>query len=43
MSPLFRTDPGLSGNLRSDDDQSGEAMALLDALSSGIAAMVERV
>ncbi len=43
MSPLFRTDPGLSGNRRTDDDQSGEAMALLDALSSGIAALVERV
>ena len=40
---MFPTDPDLSGNRRTDNDRSGEAMASLDALSSGIAALVDRV
>jgi S1-C subfamily serine protease len=43
MSQMFPADPDLSGNRRTDSDQSGEAMASLDALSSGIAALVDRV
>jgi S1-C subfamily serine protease len=43
MSQIFRTDPDLPGNRSTDNDQSGEAMASLDALSSGIAALVDRV
>jgi S1-C subfamily serine protease len=40
---MFRTDPDLSGSPRTDNDRAGEAMASLDALSSGIAALVDRV
>jgi S1-C subfamily serine protease len=43
MSEIFPIDPNLSGNRRTDSDQSGEAIASLDALSSGIAALVDRV
>ncbi len=43
MSQMSPADPDLSGNRRTDNDQSREAMASLDALSSGIAALVDRV
>jgi S1-C subfamily serine protease len=43
MSPLLRSSSELSGNRRTDDDQSAEAIASLDAFSSGIAALVDRV
>jgi S1-C subfamily serine protease len=40
---MLHSDPDLSDNQRSDNDQPGDAIASLDALSSGIAAVVDRV
>src|SRR5216684_919307 len=43
MTQILRGNPDLSDNQRPDDDQPSEAMASLDAVSSGIAALVDRV
>jgi len=43
MTSIFRSKPDLSDNQRSDNDQPSEAIASLDALSSGVAALVDRV
>src|SRR5215470_14452783 len=42
MTSIFRSNPELSDNQRPDNDQS-DAVAWLDAVSSGIAALVDRV
>jgi S1-C subfamily serine protease len=43
MTAIFRSNPDLSGNQRPDNDHQSEAIASLDAVSSGIAALVDRV
>ena len=43
MNSIFRSSPDLSDNQRPDNDQPSEAIASLDAVSSGIAALVDRV
>jgi S1-C subfamily serine protease len=43
MSSIFRNDPDFSDNQRPDNDQQGDPVAWLDAVSSGIAALVDRV
>src|SRR5258707_6129431 len=43
MTQILRGNPDLSDNQRPDDDQPSEAIASLDAVSSGIAALVDRV
>jgi S1-C subfamily serine protease len=43
MNQTLRGNPDLSDNQRPDNDQSSEAIASLDAVSSGIAALVDRV
>src|SRR5207249_4343388 len=43
MTPFFRNKPDLSDNQTPDNDQPSAAMASLDAVSSGIAALVDRV
>src|SRR6266850_5925454 len=43
MTQILRSNPDLSDNQRPDNDQPSEAIASLDAVSSGIAALVDRV
>jgi len=43
MTQILRGNPDLSDNQRADNDQPSEAIASLDAVSSGIAALVDRV
>jgi S1-C subfamily serine protease len=43
MTQTLRGNPDLSDNQRPDNDQPSEAIASLDAVSSGIAALVDRV
>jgi S1-C subfamily serine protease len=43
MTSIFRSNPELSDNQRPDNDQQGDPVAWLDAVSSGIAALVDRV
>src|SRR5262249_12701428 len=43
MTPIFRSNPNPSDNQRPDNDQQSDPVAWLDALSSGIAALVDRV
>src|SRR5260221_2761211 len=43
MTQILRGNPDLSNNQRPDDDQHSEAIASLDAVSRGIAALVDRV
>jgi len=43
MTQILRGNPDPSDNQRPDDDQPSEAIAWLDAVSSGIAALVDRV
>src|SRR5258708_34025366 len=43
MTQILRGNPDLSDNQRPDNDQSSEAIASLDVVSSGIAALVDRV
>ena len=43
MTQILRGNPDRSDNQRPDDDQPSEAIASLDAVSSGIAALVDRV
>jgi len=43
MTQILRGNPDLSDNQRPDNDEPNEAIAWLDAVSSGIAALVDRV
>jgi S1-C subfamily serine protease len=43
MTQILRGNPDLSDNQRPDNDQPSEAIAWLDAVSNGIAALVDRV
>src|SRR5262252_5160047 len=43
MTPIFRSTPDRSGKQRQDNGEPSDAIASLDAVSSGIAALVDRV
>src|SRR5260370_10280549 len=43
MTQILRGNPDLSDNQRPDNDQQSDAIASLDAVSSRIAALVDRV